>query len=124
MPSRCACCRGNVTTETADPAVRRRADAARATLAALDDENAVLDAAIAALADEMVTLLNDSVYKDLAYVTHAELRDLPLAQNSTVLAVELPVGSVMSVYGACASTGSWRRQPVVAQHTCTAAPPT
>ena len=72
----------------------------RARLSELDDEGAALDAAVAALSHELLTLQSDPEHAPYAYVTRTDLRELALAEDATLLAVRCPEGTRLHFAGA------------------------
>lgn len=54
---------------------------------------------LAALTDELSALQADPQYSQLAYLTQADIRSLPIFDASTVIAVRAPDGTRMEVPG-------------------------
>lgn len=69
----------------------------RTSLAELAEEEDMLDQTITALTAEMKFLLSDPEYASLAYVTHTDLRNLSIFEESTVMAVRAPPGTRMEI---------------------------
>ena len=73
--------------------------AQRRQLAAMTAEARLLDASIMALRGEMDSLRADPQYSQFAYLTRLDVRTLPAFEDATVLALQAPPGTRVSMPG-------------------------
>lgn len=95
-PSSLPCSGANNASDEAND-LARHVENLRNRLAVMEEEEQMLDSTIAALADEMSSLLSDTAYSQLAYLAQADIRGLPIFDRATVISVRAPDGTRMEV---------------------------